>query len=330
MLLLVGGAAAGAYFMLRPPELEEATLANVPANASAVLHVNLPALRDGTLWRRLVVGRGADAGLRRLEDRCGFDPTGDIESITVFVSGDEPFALDHIAAVIAGPIQHERLGECLGDAAEQTGVRLRRTEVEGLPAIAGERGDSRAVFVGRRGIVFGPEPTVVQTIETIRDGAASANDGALGLLFRDVEGRDVTFAARIPPQWREQAARYVGSQAMRTLSKLDALALGARVRRGLSASIRLVMETNPSANALAEQLTGTIAGILDAPLVGFTPLAGALRQVSVTAEGTTVLVAFDWSEDRLNRLLELAGEIDERPGGLSAAIRELLPSAPAP
>jgi len=312
--------------MLRPPELKPAVLANVPANASAVLHVDVQALRDGTLWRRLVVGRGADAGLRRLEDRCGFDPIGDLETVTVYVSGEEPFALDHVAAVIAGPIQHERLGECLGDAAEETGARLRRTDVEGLPAIAGERGDSRAVFVGRRGIVFGPEPTVVQTIETIRDGESSANDGALGLIFRDVEGRDVTFAARIPPQWREQAAGYVGSEAMEILSKLDAIAVGARVRRGLSASIRLVMDDNASANALAERVTTTIEGVLDAPLVGFTPLAGALRQVTVTAEGTTVLIAFDWSEDRVSRLLDLAGEVEERPGGLSAAIQELLSS----
>jgi len=310
--------------MLRPPELKAAPLANVPANASAVLHVDVPALQDGTLWRRLVVGRGADRGLRRLEDRCGFDPVGDLETVTVFVSGDEPFALDHIAAVIAGPLQHERLGECLGDAAEQTGAKLRRTEVEGLPAIAGERGDSRAVFVGRRGIVFGPEPTAVQTLKTIRDGEPSANDEALGLIFRDVAGRDLTFAARIPPQWREQAGQYVDSGAMETLARLDAIAIGARLRRGLSASIRLVMDDNGAASALAEQITGAIEGILDAPLVGFTPLAGALRQVTVSAEGTTVLVAFDWSEDRVGRLLDLAGEIEERPGGLSAAIQELL------
>lgn len=324
LLLLLAGAAAGAYFVLRPPELKPAPLANVPANASAVLHVDVPALRDGTIWRRLVVGRGADAGLRRLEDRCGFDPVGDLETVTVFVSGDEPFALDHVAAVIAGPVQHEKLGECLGDAAEQTGARLRRTEVEGLPAVAGERGDSRAVFVGRRGIVFGPEPTVVQTIHTIRDGEASADAGALGLIFRDVAGRDVTFAARVPPQWREQAARYVDSRAMETLAKLDTIAIGARVRRGLSASIRLVMQDNESATALAARVTELVQGVLDAPLVGFTPLAGALRQVSVTAEGTTVLVAFDWSEERVSRLLDLAGEIEDRPGGISAALQELL------
>lgn len=329
LLLLAGGAAAAAYLMLRPPELKPAPLANVPANASAVLHVDVPALRDGTLWRRLVVGRGADRGLRRLEDRCGFDPVADLETVTVFVSGDAPFALDHIAAVLEGSIQHERLGECLGDAAEQTGATLRRTEVEGLPAVAGERGDSRAVFVGRRGILFGPEPTVVQAIETIRDGKPSAKDEALGLIFGDVAGRDVTFAARVPPQWREQAARYVDSGAMETLAALDAVAIGARVRRGLSASVRLVMDDNDGARALADRIRGLIEGILDAPMVGFTPLAGALRQVAVTAEGTMVVVAFDWSEDRVARLLDLAAEIDDRPGGLPAALRELLAGEPA-
>jgi hypothetical protein len=324
LLLLLGAAVAVAYLFLRPPELKAAPLANVPPNASAVLHLDVAALRDGTLWRRLVVGRGADRGLRRLEERCGFDPVDDLETVTVFVSGDEPFALDHVAAVIAGPIQHERLGECLGDAAEETGAKLKRTEVEGLPAIAGERGDSRAVFVGRRGIVFGPEPTVVRTIQTIRDGVGSANDGALGLIFRDVEGRDLTFAARIPPQWREQAERYVDSRAMAILAKLDAIAVGARLRRGLSASIRLVMEDNGAATELAETIEDTIARILDAPMVGFTPLSGALRQVEVTAEGTMVLVAFDWSEDRVGRLLDLAGEVEDRPGGISAAIEGLL------
>lgn len=328
LLFLLGGAAAAAYFLLRPPELKPEPLANVPETASAVLHVDVPALRDGTLWRRLVVGRGGDRGLRRLEDRCGFDPVADLETITVFISGDEPFALEHVAAVIAGSIQHERLGECLSDAAEETGARLRRTEVEGLPAVAGERGDSRAVFVGRQGIVFGPEPTVVKTIGTIRDGGDSASDGALGLIFDDVAGRDLTFAARVPPQWKAQAERYVDSRAMAMLAKLDAVAVGARLRRGLSASLRLVMDDNAAAAEVAEAMEGAVEGILDAPLVGFTPVAGALRRVEVRAEGTTVLVAFDWDEDRVDELLDMADEMEDRPGGLGGALDELLAGEP--
>ena len=324
LLLLAVGAGFALYYFLRPPELHPETLANIPANASAVLRIDVPALRDGLLWRRLVVGRGADRGLRRLEDRCGFDPVDDIEAVTVFVSGDEPFALEHVAALIEGPIDHEGLGECLGDAAEETGARLRRTEVEGLPAVAGQRGDSRAVFVGRRGIVFGPEPTVVQTIQTVRDGGRSANDGPLGLIFRDVAGRDVTFAGRIPPQWREQAQRYVGSELMETLARLDSVALGARVRRGLSVSLRMVMNDGAAAQELGQALRTLKERALDGPMIGFTPLAGALRAVAIEAEGTVVTVAFDWDEDRVNALLDLAGEVEGRPGGLSAAIDQLL------
>ena len=312
------GVGVAAYAFLRPPELHEAPLANVPGNASAVLMVDVPAVRESTLWRRLVVGAGRDRGLRRLEEQCGFDPTAGLKQLTVFVTGDEPFALDHVGAILSGTFQHEALGDCLGEAAETTGSRLRRTEVSGLPAIAGVRGDSRAVFVGRRGVVFGPEPTAVQTIATIRDGSGSASETALGLIFRDVAGRDLTLAARIPPRWRDQLE--VDGELAQILAHLEAVALGARIRRGLSASLRLLTDDPAAADALAGIVRERLDAVLDTPMIGFTPVAGALRRVEVASEGTVVTVAFDWSDERLDELLDFAADLEGRPGGLAGAL----------
>ncbi|MAQ17353.1 MAG: hypothetical protein CMN30_21475 [Sandaracinus sp.] len=237
---------------------------------------------------------------------------------TVFVTGDEPFALDHVGAILSGTFQHEALGDCLGEAAETTGSRLRRTEVSGLPAIAGVRGDSRAVFVGRRGVVFGPEPTAVQTIATIRDGSGSASETALGLIFRDVAGRDLTLAARIPPRWRDQLE--VDGELAQILAHLEAVALGARIRRGLSASLRLLTDDPAAADALAGIVRERLDAVLDTPMIGFTPVAGALRRVEVASEGTVVTVAFDWSDERLDELLDFAADLEGRPGGLAGAL----------
>ena len=327
LLLLVAGVGGALYYFFRPPELHPAPMANVPANASAVLHLDVPAIRDGTLWRRLVVGTGRDRGLRRLEEECGFDPIGGLNAVTVFVSGEAPFALDHVGAVLAGTFDHERLGECLGEAAEATGSQLRRTDVAGLPAVAGARGDSRAVFVGRNGIVFGPEPTAIQTIATIRDGDPSADQTALGLIFRDVEGRDLTFAARIPPQWRDQLQQSVpgelGSELATMLAHLDAVAIGARMRRGLSASIRLVLDDPTAAEALGTWLRRKLDAVLDTPFIGLTPVAGALRQLAVEREGMVVTLAFDFTEERVEELLEFAQDLEGRDGGLAGALDDL-------
>ena len=323
-MLLVVGVGLAAYFFLRPPRLHDDPMANVPLQATAVAHVNVRALREGTLWRRLVVGRGADQPLRALEDRCGFDPLERVHTVTAFVTGENADDLAHVVGIVRGPLDPEALAACVDQAGQQSGASLRRTEVEGLPAVAGASGDSRAVFVGRSAILLGAESSVTQTLRTIRDGKGSAADHALGLIFQDVAGRDVTIAARVPPHWRRAAQLYVGSTLANALSELDSIALGARVRRGLSVSARLVMRSGGAAAAATRAIRARLEDLQQTPMIGFTPFAAALRLVAVAHEGQIVTLAFDWSEERVGRMLDALDDLEALSGkSLSEVLEQL-------
>src|SRR5690606_3430404 len=135
-----------------------------PHDAGIAFHVDVPALMGSTLWKTFVVARGQDAGLRQLEERCGFDPAAAVENVTAYVMGGET-PLEHVGFVVEGDFDHEALAGCLRSAVTEDGGALEEVEVEGARAVA--RGDARAAFIGRRGVIAGNEAVVGAGIRAV-------------------------------------------------------------------------------------------------------------------------------------------------------------------
>lgn len=327
-LMIVG--ALGAYFWFRGATLDADPLQNVPATASAVLHLDVPAVRGSAFWRRLVVEPGYGGGLDRVAERCGFDPLSGVATLTGFAEGEERWSLDHVGFIARGEFKQERLGECVRSVVGEEGGTVVRVDMEGVPAVAGE-GDSRAAFLGSDGVVLGHEDTVTRVIGAVRDEhPAVGSDAVVRSLFERVgRGREVVFVGRVPPRWRDAAARAAGDVSL--LGELEQVGFGARVSRGFAFGALLRMHDDDAAETVAAHLRGLVEQALARPLVSLSPLGPALRRVNLVAEGQEVNIAGEYDDEQVARLFELAGQLGDLQdalGGRRAAPPPTNPPVP--
>jgi len=325
-LVCVAGVTAALLYP-RPPQLHPDVLANVPAGAHAVARVDLGAVLDSRLWERVVVARGGDRGLRRIREHCGFDPAQQGEELVAFVTGDDADSLDHVTLLARGPFEHERLAECMRSVVDEEGASLRRTEIDGVPAVAGGRGDSRVAFLGRRGIVFGSEPAVREVIRTVRGEAPSMQDDEVfaSLWERLARGREVVVAGRMPDRWKEVLAglaRRQGADVNELVAKVDAFGASASVSAGLRFGALLRTEDEATAEDLAAMVRAPIDDLLSNTLVSLSPAGPALRRIRVTPTGRELNVAAEYTDAQLSRMLDLLGEVERRPELLDRIRRE--------
>ncbi len=302
--LLFAGAAL-AFALLRPMELRAGVLGNAPAGSVAVARVDPAALLASPLWRTLVTERGGDRGLRRLRARCGFDPSTQLDELMVFVLGSEPRSLDHLVFAARGDFDHESLGECMREVVESEGGGLRRTEVEGVPAVAGRRGASRIAFLGGGGAIFGVEPAVAEVIRTVRGERSVLVDQQFVTLWESVApGRDFALVARLPEPWRRSLNADAGASDLLSapMAGLRMVALGARFGDGLS--VRLVLRYEDARRSseveawLRERRTllGARAAAIESPL------GRVLRAMEIETEGPDLLVVGSLSSAEIQSL----------------------------
>lgn len=312
VLLVIGGVALGSWYALEyRVRMPEATLANVPNGAAAVMMVKVPELLNSTLYRELVVHGGHDTGLTRLRERCGFDPLAQFRRVVVFASGFEREHLDHMGFAADGPFEHEALAECVKQAVvDEGGQAMRRVEIEGMPAVAPAEGDSRLAFLGSEGMAGGSEATVRQIIQTVRGDRESAlSDPELARLWEKIaSGQDAVLVARVPEHWQDVLQHRLGRLASGLLGELAGLqsfAAGVRVQRGLGFAIVLNVGDFASATQLVAALEARMLPLLQNPLISMSPAGPALRRVHIQAQLQDVMIAADIREDRLVQLIAL-------------------------
>ena len=95
---------------------------------------------------------------------CGFDPLDSFRTVQVFVlraaeaeGQDEGEALDEVAFIARGELDHEALARCVGEVVSGDGGGVHRTTIEGADALASDHGTSVAAFLGRDGVVAGAD-----------------------------------------------------------------------------------------------------------------------------------------------------------------------------
>ena len=325
-------AAGGLYYLKRRAiTLPESPIARVPRTASAIAHVNVAAVVASPLWERLVVARGLDAPLVQIRERCGFDPVSQIEVLTFFALGARPDGLDKVGVVAEGPFEHERLAECVRQALAAEGgtagggATMSQVEIDGVPAVASSTDESRAAFLGERGIAAGMLPTVRAVIATVRGDAESASDDpVLSRLWSTVAaGRDIVLVGHVPPNWEESLREAVGGErvAMITLafSGLRSVGLGLRLSGGLGFGGMLVLENAERARTLSTLLTSQIETLKNNMMVSLTPLGPIVRSVEVEHRGTDVVITLNVPQERLDRLMAFADSLGGAPGAAPGA-----------
>ncbi len=314
LLVLLGGGAAAAFWLLSGPSLRAPLVENAPESAAAFARVDVRALLRSPWWRRFVTERGGDRGLRRLRERCGIEPSDQLAELAAFVGAERPRSLDHITFLARGPFDHDALGDCMRQVVEEDGGALRRVELDGVPAVAGARGDSRIAFLGRDGAVFGSEPSVREVI-TVAKGEAPSARGMLRELHDALAEREhppeLLAVAVVPTHWRIALAERVEAPGVfgDALDGLLALGLGARISRGLALSLRVRLADEALVGPIVEQLRLQRDALLDDPLVALSAAGPALRRVAAEGRGQDVLLAVDLDEALAERLVDLGEQL---------------------
>ena len=310
---VVGAVVAVAYFgRVRPEGVPVDALAVVPADATAILRIDVARLRSSKLWRRLVHERGADQGLEELTRTCGFDPLATAHDLVVFVRGDGEEPLAHVGFVLRGQFDAERLSRCVGSALTRDGAELRRTQVAGLPAIAGGRGDSRFAFVGHEAVLGGSEQTVTAIADVLAGRAPNATTGELAASYREVsEGADVSLAARTPGRWLaplRRAAAEASPGLERAITLAPLLSAGARLRDGVALDLRVGLADAAGASTADAAARQALTRLDATPGLSLLGLGALPRQIHIHAQGSELRLSAAFEGALLDRILDLVGQ----------------------
>lgn len=314
LLLVVGvsvGLALGLSYVARPG-IARSGLELAPAGSSVVVHLDVPALLRSPLWEALA---GDDEGLARVREACGFDPLARLASAEVFVVGTTRHPLDQIGFVARGDLPRDELVRCVETVVEEDGGGVHTVEIEGEPALASDHGDSRAAFLAPDGVVAGDEVLVRQVLR-IEHGTArgASDDEVLARLWSRVSMRDELVAvAHVPASWRRTIEHLsAGFDGLETIRELESVGIGARIARGLGATIVLELETVEGTSALEAGLRTQVEALRADPLVRLSTVGGALRHLDFEATGRALTITADLDEEELEAAVALAREALDR------------------
>jgi len=324
-------AAAGLVSFFTGPSLNDEPLELAPAGTTAVFRVDVPALMASPLWTAWV-GEG-DAGYRRIVTACGFDPLADLRTADVYLVGTSRRPLDQVGFVVRGPLRHEELIRCVERITDEDGGGVHEVEIEGVRAIASDHGASRAAFVGSDAIVGGDEDLVRDLLRRAHgEGESLANDDVLSALYQRVRSRrELIAVARVPESWRRVLLRAAPDPGWAPLATTEAVALGARIRDGLGATVVLELSEPGDARDLRGAIDEWLGATLDRPLVRMSLIGAALSHVEVAVDRREVLLTAELDEDELGAVVAyfrgaldgaLHGEV--APGMEAPAIRDPL------
>lgn len=324
-LAVLGIAGGLIYYTSRDISLPERTMDTAPAGTRALLRMDVPAVRRSIFYQKLVVEAGRDSGHRALVERCGFDPLDQLEDLVIFVAGDSA-QLERTGVIGRGPFEHERVAECLRQAAAESDSTLERTEVEELPAVRIGAGEGVMAFIGRRGLAWGQRETVVAVIKAVRgEGGRASDDELLDRLYTAIgRDREVVIVTHIPDAWipaLRQLAQSQGAEIARVAEPFfatKAIGLGARVSVGLAIGALFNMRDAASAEVLTRALRSELETLIAQPIISMSPIGPALRRINVNQSGTDVNIAFDLQQDRVENLFALADRFGVTGGGAGA------------
>ena len=297
--------AAGVAF-LEQPAAPRGTLEMAPVGTTMVAHVDVPALLASPMWTAYV---DDDEGMSRIERLCGQSPLEQLRDADVYVVGTSESPLEHIAFRARGALDPERLASCVGDVVREDGGGVHEVTIEGVRALASDRGDSRAAFLARDTVVAGDETLVSELIHLAHGTSQPTNDAALARLYGvALARRDVVIAAHVPDAWRGAIAHALEDvpDVASALAGAEAVAVGASLAGGgVGLSVSVACSRESDAHRLAEAVRAAISNALSRPLLRLSAAGVALRRVQLEPHGADLLGTLDLDRDALESLVAL-------------------------
>ncbi len=314
LVLLIGACAlvaAGVAFLgnVAPPRT---TLEMAPEGTTMVAHLDVPAILGSPMWQAYV---DEDEGMTRIERLCGTSPLEALREADVYVVGTDESPLAHLSFLARGALDPEQLGRCVRDVVEDDGGGVHEVSIEGVRALASDRGDSRAAFLARDTVVGGDEVLVREMIHLDHGTSRPVQDPALARLYALALARhDVVVAAHVPDAWRGAIAHALDEvPGVEALAGAEAIAIGASLAGGgIGLTVSVACSRPSDAGRLADAARGGIDHALSDPLVRLSAAGVALRRIQLEPRGADVLATLDLDRDAFESLITLIREqLDE-------------------
>ena len=285
----------------------EADLGYLPADADAVIGVDLADLRQSALWKTLVEPRIADAmELREFEAMCGFDPLASLGSISIGVKGvggDTDAAM--AATVVIHGIDRVKMMSCfdkqgLADA-EKEGARV---SIEGDAVLVSfDDGAFHAALTFPDDttalIVVGPDAATKEGVARVAAGEgtlATSSTLATTLQYVNTDAAIWLMMSDRAPMVRAINEEIAAKTAARlgtlyaSLNVTDSLALDAGVHLGAPATVAgIVADLQSELDKLDKQAA----------------LGTYFDQLDVIADGSDLIVSLAIGGDKLVGLVQL-------------------------
>lgn len=312
VIALSAGVAAGVAFLgnVAPPRT---TLQMAPEGTTMVAHLDVPAILGSPMWQAYV---DDDEGMTRIERLCGTSPLESLREADVYVVGTDESPLAHLAFLARGALDPERLGSCVRQVVEDDGGGVHEVSIEGVRAIASNRGDGRAAFLARDTVIGGDETLVRELIHIDHGSSEPLRDPALARLYAIALARhDIVAAAQVPDAWRGAIAHALEEvPGMEALTGAEAIAVGASLAGGgIGLTVSIACSRESDARRLAEAVRAGIDHALSDPLLRLSAAGVALRRIQLEPRGTDLLATLDLDRDALEALVSLIREqLDQR------------------
>lgn len=307
---------AGAWFLFWPRvALPQDPLAVVPADAYGIVRIRVDRVLASDAYKRLIVDRGQARGIERVKVTCGFNPLERLTELTVFARPAPGGGIPKFAFAARGDLRHEELIDCVKKFTGGDASALVREDIEGIPTVVSKKGNSRAAFIGRDGIIGGDADGVNAAIQALLGKAPNASGDKLfkGLFSEIEQGSDITLVSRLPEEVKpmiRQLAEVIGEE-LAQLQELRLIGVNVTTHSGQVAGSATLETRTPEQAALFSQLAKVAVGrLLQIPGISFTPAASVLRGLQTEARGTRATFAGAIKVTAIETLLEFVPALE--------------------
>lgn len=280
-------------------------LQHVPSSSNIVVTVNLEALRASPIYQMLwgmVSGQPeVQEALTQMQTMAGFDPTTDLSTMLISLSGDD----EKFAVLIEGNYNVEQITAALTTLSEGQTASM---EYQGYTVYhdPSETAADKAYFcfVNNGLLAIGTQDELGGVLDVIGGGAANVttNASVSGLISQIDTSGVFWFAGALPA---EMQAELVGSP----MAGMSTVRGGGNLTGGLNVNYVLGSTDEQQATAMAGFLQTGLAQARTQPEVAQMGLTGILDGVTISNSGTDVSIAVAVPEQTLNQIFGMLAAI---------------------
>lgn len=302
--------AIGAWaFFLSKGTLPEDPLRYAPDETFAIVRINAKSLKRAPAVRRLL--EEEEGFFAELREDCSFNLAMSLDHATVLLLRDDREKLLSGVVALAGDFDRASTVQCMTERLEDAEVGSSLIELEGFDTLAVENSNTRAAFIGTKGIVLGDEANVAPVLRKLRgEGKPLDDDSGVGALFRRIHtGRDAELAVSLYDDWHHEVRDVLSPEQayhlLPELRDLTDLAVGLSIQTGVNIGGFVRYNRTERAEMAKESLDTVLSNLRKNIFLAVTPAAALISGLKFDQEGREIRFGVEVGEGELEGIMRV-------------------------